>query len=462
MPSRKGGGDDGDRRRREFDPAVIRRVQNDAYAKTAWERGGGSNLYVQRDPLAAGEVIRAQRQEIPVDRETIMVFADDEPLLNWGHRCRYFLYDAADGTHYGTVNADFPPYLVDIPESYEAFHLPIQHAHAEILWPGFRLPGLLRDGPGADWYAVLFSGASNNRHTNDLEFLYRTLTGDYGVDARRIYVLNYDGTVNYSGGPHPVTSWPGDGSGYTMPVHGEGTKADLDAVLDELKGRLGPEDKLLIHTNNHGGHNGESYLVTYSGPDYGASDFADKLAELPKHHCMMVMMEQCYAGGFNAGVVASSPAVHTSIASAADEWHTSIGGDDFDPYARDWIAAMHGATPSGGALAHNPDSDSNGLIGAEEAFDYATAVKHPHDTPVYAESSWAAGECHLGKDRPWWWYVVMRKLIVRRKPGPIPEELDWLERSLPEIHKVLKDTADREGQAHDALESLIEEIATRE
>ncbi len=453
---------DRDRRRREFDPAIIKRVQDDSYVRTAWQPDGAANLYVQREPLPRDHVIRAQRQAIELDRETIMVFADDDPLLNWGHRCRYLLYDATDGSHYQTVEAQFPPYLVDIPETYEPFHLPIVHARPELIWPGIYLPGLLRDGPAADWYAILFSGASNNRHTNDLEFLYRTLTGDYGVDPGRIYVLNYDGTVNYSGSPHPVTSWPGDNTAYTMPVNAKGTKADLDGVLDDLKGRLGPEDKLLIHTNNHGGHNGESYLVTYSGSDYGASDFADKLAELPKFRCLMVMMEQCYAGGFNAGVVASSPADRTSIASAADEWHTSIGGANFDPYARDWIAAMHGATATGGALAHNPDTDGNGRVGAEEAFEYAKAVKDPHDTPVYSESSWQAGECHLGKDRPWWWYFVIRRMIVRRKPGPIPEELEWLERSLPEIRKVLTEAGDRQADAQAAVERLIEEVAERE
>jgi hypothetical protein len=77
---------------------------------------------------------------------------------------------------------------------------------------------------------------------------------------------------------------------------------------------LKADDLLLIHTNNHGGHNGtESYLCTYSGPDYLASDFAAKLGKLPKFNCLMVMMEQCHSGGFNAPILANSTATLTSV-----------------------------------------------------------------------------------------------------------------------------------------------------
>ncbi|MBS0423729.1 MAG: hypothetical protein JSR71_04715 [Proteobacteria bacterium] len=88
-----------------------------------------------------------------------------------------------------------------------------------------------------------------------------------------------------------------------------------------------------------------------------ASDFANTLATLPKHYCMMVMMEQCHAGGFNAPILAKSPATNTSVSSACLELNNSIGGAQFDPFARDWIAAIAGHTLYGGALACNPDTD---------------------------------------------------------------------------------------------------------
>ena len=41
---------------------------------------------------------------------------------------------------------------------------------------------------------ILYSGMSNMRHLNDLEFCYRMLIDRYAFDPKNIYVLNYDGT----------------------------------------------------------------------------------------------------------------------------------------------------------------------------------------------------------------------------------------------------------------------------
>jgi len=45
-----------------------------------------------------------------------------------------------------------------------------------------------------------------------------------------------------------------------MPVKDKGTKADLDAAIDDVKMKLKKDDLLLIHTNNHGGYDGPGKL----------------------------------------------------------------------------------------------------------------------------------------------------------------------------------------------------------
>ena len=72
------------------------------------------------------------------------------------------------------------------------------------------------------------------------------------------------------------------------------------------------------------------------------------------------MYEQCHSGGFNGPTIANSKAKYTTVASACVEANNSIGGAAFDPFARDWISAMAGHTPSGGALASNPDVNNDG------------------------------------------------------------------------------------------------------
>lgn len=392
---------------------TLRSIQDSAIRRLSRKRRFSTNLYVMSEVQPAKSVIHARHQAIKMKKSTAVVFVDEDPLANWAHDCRYLLHDAKSGKLYKEVKASFPPYLVNPPESFKAFHTPVVAQNPlQKKWAidkGILFPWRLRKG---ERYAILYSGASNNRHVNDLEFLYRQLVDRFYFKEDNITVLNYDGTVNYSGWPHPVTSWPGDSTAYTMPVHDEGTKQALEDAIDALKPKLKQDDLLLIHTNNHGGHNGtESYLCTYSGPDYTASDFANKLAELPAFHDLIVMMEQCHSGGFNDVVIESSTAQRTTFAAACTERKSSIGGPDFDPFARDWISAFAGADPYGGALVSDPDYDSSGKISAREAFAYADDVHDSYDSPVYSAYGIDAGDQHL--HQKWRFLFVYRDYVLK-------------------------------------------------
>jgi len=447
-------------------PNRIDYVKSGVVRNLSWAAARSTNLHIDSRVLRRGHEIMAYKQRIPLERNTIMVFADDAPRYNWAHACRYLLHDADTGELYNEVRAQFPPYMTgEVPETYEAFYQAVPIRDIEVYYPILPILRCPIRWARGNRYAVLFSGGSNNRHTNDLEFLYRTLRDIYGFPASHIYVLNYDGTINYNGNPKPVVSWPGDNTAYRMPVNGQGTKADLDSVLDTLKTRLKGEDLLLIHTNNHGGHNGtESYLCTYSGPDYLASDFATKLGTLPEFRCLMVMMEQCHSGGFNSPILAHSTAALTTVSSACEELKNSIGGPQFDPFARDWIAAMTGNTPYGGALASNPDTDGSGKVSAHEAHNYADAVKDPYDTPVYDQSSVAAGNTFLGQ-RYWYiWPIYCRLLVEVLRPyylrRPIPEFYEIMhEKLMPELREVEARLAEvstrQEAELREALTEIV-------
>lgn len=345
------------------------------------------NIYIDNERLPAGKVLAAGHQRIKLSRDTALVFEDLAPLYNWGHPCRYVLHDPDMGDPYDSVRSEFPPNLKEPRESFQIFHEPVKQINwmkEKLKKPAVagRLTNALTNALGTR-YAVLFSGASNNRHINDLEFLYRTLIDVYGFNAANIYVLNYDGTIDYSGGPHPVGNWPGDNTAYRIVVNGQGTKAAFENILDTLKANLKLDDLLFIHMNNHGGHNGtQSYLCTYSGADYLASDFAAKLATLPKFATLVVMMEQCHSGGFVSPIINNTPALATHVAAACREDRSSIGGADFDPFALDWIAAVNGTYADGSGLHLVVDSNGDGRISMSEAFTYADADKDPYDTPV--------------------------------------------------------------------------------
>ena len=411
-------------------PDILRHIQDNAIERFSMKRRMTTNMYVLDEIQTHENVIRARHQEINITKPTAVVFVDDEPKDNWSHKCRYLLYNAETGQLYREVKAGFPHYLVHPPDNYKAFHTPVVvHNPMRKVWSlrkKILFPMRFRKG---NRYAILFSGVSNNRHTNDLEFLYRHLLNQYYFDEENIRVLNYDGTVNYFGTPQPVGNWPGDNTPYTLVVNDAGTKKAFEDAIDALKTRLKPDDMLIIHTNSHGGHNGtDSYLCTYSGPDYTASDFANKISELPKFADLVVMMEQCHSGGFNDAVIESSPANRTTFAAACTEGKSSIGGPDFDPFTHDWISAIAGVDSHEGALVSDPDYDSSGKISTREAFSYADDLHHYYDSPVYSAYGIDAGDQHMHEK--WHYLHVYREFIM--------EELRILYDTLDDIVKYRK------------------------
>ena len=99
------------------------------------------------------------------------------------------------------MQAQFPPYVKARSATLRAFHEPIQlRTNAVLYHPPFfyHCPIAVPDGQR---FAILFSGMSNVRHVNNLEFMYRMLVDDYAFDEANICVLNYDGSLNYRTGP---------------------------------------------------------------------------------------------------------------------------------------------------------------------------------------------------------------------------------------------------------------------
>jgi hypothetical protein len=429
---------------------VFERIRSGVFESLAPPHRLTTNLYLDERIREKGEHLGPEFQKIVADRPCVLVFADDAPLANFGHDCRYLLHDPETGKLFREVAARFPPYLKKPPDTLRAFHEPIRvqpNPYLFRVWPILRCPIFIPDG---NRYAILYSGMSNNRHLNDLEFCYRMLIDRYGFHAKNIYVLNYDGTLNTQEGP--TATWPGDNTAYRIKVTGQGNRAAFQAAFNDLKTKMKGHDLLFIHTNNHGDNYGSgSFLCEYpSWGQYMASDFCSDLGVLPKYRSLIVMMEQCNSGGFNAPVLAASTASDTSIASAAIATQSSWASPDgnWDSFARDWIAAQIGHDPYGAALASNPDTDSDGAIEAEEAFGYALSIQNPSDSPNYDESSEAGGDITLGQRYIlWWWWCwiilpILEKYYYKPQP-PDPEFYAKVQQVLPELQKLVTPTFDK-------------------
>jgi hypothetical protein len=450
--------------------SVMQRIQSHAFEQLSFAQRETTNLHIDTRVYEKGETIGPKMQKITAPQSSILVFADDEPQANFGHACRYMLYDNKTGKFLKEMPARLPP-VRDMKQAttLKPFHEPVRFIDKPNLFkpckPFWHCPIIIPEGTR---YAILFSGCSNKRHLNDMEFLYRTLVDVYSFDPAHIYVLNYDGSLHTQEGLQTI--WPGDGTAYRIHVTGQGTKAGFEAAIDDLKGKLQRKDMVLIHCNNHGDSDtpdggitwvpNTAYLCTYpSWVPYYHTDFSNKLAELPKFRRLIVMLEQCHAGGFNASIIAKSPADATSVASAATEFKNSYVTADlnWDPFARDWIAAQAGHDPFGHALAYDPDSDHDGKIQADEAYAYANTQRDPRDSPNYSETSGAGGDIILGQVyRIWWWwcrilYYELEKVHIKLPP---PEYNKRLQKIQPELTKLVK-------KLDKTSESLYEETQTK-
>jgi len=451
----------------EREEQVLQRVRTHAFSTLSFDKRETTNLHLDEHVYEKGETIGPEFQKIAADRSSILVFADDDPRANFGHDCRYLLYDAKTGEYHHEFPARFPP-ISDVrrPKTLKPFHEPVAFVDSAIRFrwypPIWRCPIILPEGTR---YALLYSGMSNKRHLNDMEFLYRTLIDVYSFDPSHIYALSYDGTLNTQDGIQ--VSWPGDGTPYRINITGQGNRSAFEAAVDTLKTKMRSQDTLLIHCNNHGDYDGvpgTSYLCTYpSWGKYYNADFSNKLAELPKFRQLIVMLEQCNSGGFNASILAKSPAAATSVASAAIESQSSYVTADgnWDPFARDWIAAQAGHDPFGAALAFDPDTDGDGKIEAEEAFGYANAVRDPRDSPNFSESSEAGGDIGLGQQyRIWWWWCIIlyESLEKYRIKLPPVEYNERLRRVQPEFAKLTAElNKTSEGLRHE-MKSRVESL----
>lgn len=362
-----------------------------------------ANAHMYEEIVEPGTVLRGLAEKVEVETRSAVVLVDRYPRCNWAHPCEWHLYDATDGSRYRTMKAHFPPHImVSDAARTVAIHeavVPLDTAQArksrgETLEPA---RNVLLNHPG-ERFAILFSGASNNRHVNDMEFLYRTLVDVYGFATENILVLNHDGTLNYNGYPKPIGNWPGDQTAYRMTVTGAGTRAGMQDALKTVAARIQEGDLLFIHTNNHGAGPGDGvsdYCLCAYNPNaldfYYVNEFVADVKTLPVFDTLMVMMEQCRSGGFITPVVNNSPAHRTHICTAVQASDYSLGGADFDPFAEDWIAGINGQYANGDGLTQAVDTNADGRVCAAEAYAYADAVHHMGDTPRFAESLPAIG-----------------------------------------------------------------------
>lgn len=258
-------------------------------------------------------------------------------------------------------------------------------------------------------YAILHSGMSFRRHVNGLEFSFRTLVDHLSFDPDNIRVFNYDGSLRAFGeeANDPIPRWPGDKTPYRMKISGEGSCQAFRDVLVEFKQKLKPDDLLFINITGHGGHHGD-----INGPDlilypysrrYKCRDLCSDLASLPQYQSLIVLMSQCFSGGFIKPIISASTAKETAVSTATAESRPSfmdLVDRNWDAFQRNWISALSGYDVDGRALTDSRRYRMDHAVSVRQAFEFASAcrTRNIYDSPQFLAHPESAGYMTLAPD----------------------------------------------------------------
>lgn len=391
---------------------ISRAIEEAALRHMGHERSQDFVFYIDERPLPPGTWLGPRHAGLSSPR-AVLVFVDEEPTAGFAHDCRYLLFDPATGRLIAEHRARFPPYVDAWPRTYRRFG-PRKTLHPARRMPGYTpppggigigapqgsvnppaLPIAQPLGQGGRRLAVFLAGMPDPATLNTMEFGYRSLRR-LQYDPAHIRVANHLGHSPpkcakwITKGITP--DWDGaDGQPFTMQVDHPGSRGGFCAALKDLAPK--PQDSLFIHTGGHGEHDeAGSYLATTMG-SYYAREFKADLHDLVQVGELVVVMQQCFSGGFRHAVQTCGAAPNIAFASAA-AWNSKAYNDldndlDFawNSFARDWFGAQNGGYYRNGALSANPDASPAGNadahIDAVEAFLYAreTPFAHPLDRP---------------------------------------------------------------------------------
>jgi hypothetical protein len=112
-----------------IEPSISKRIQETAIGLLSDTQRRKVSLYIDETPVDPGTVLGPLFQRIRVTRESVLVFVDDNPFANFGHECRYLLFDPRSGELQRAHYARFPPYLHGLPPTYRSFFEPSAPSH---------------------------------------------------------------------------------------------------------------------------------------------------------------------------------------------------------------------------------------------------------------------------------------------------------------------------------------------
>ena len=178
-------------------------------------------------------------------------------------------------------------------------------------------------------------------------------------------------------------------------VRGESNRANLDQWFLEVGGKLPPGDRLFIYLTGHGGKGDDqnNHFYQWHNQKVSVRDLVGLLDKLPAEVDVVLVMVQCYSGGFaNAIFQEGQSAKGLSnahrcgfFATVSDRVAAGCTPDidevNYKEYSSSVWAAIRGQTRSGEPIAR-PDYDGDGKTSLAEAHAFTILASDTIDIPV--------------------------------------------------------------------------------
>ncbi|GEM_PF-3217412 len=352
----------------------------------------GLGIFVTESPLKPGTDVTTLKHTVKtIETSQWMVFIDYHPGANWSHACMYVFIDASDGS-IETIRDVWAPTML---KSMIRKTGPDPFGGQNRIAPKPKRVSERESRSADNLWAVILSGGydSGNNHVrywNDCSSIYTTLTEVYGYLDDHIIVAISDGTnpaADQSNGQNSDPDLDNDGDDDTMYSC---TRANLSTIFGNLATTLDSSDSLFIFTTDHGsGQYGVPGQPTsqnlWNGEEIWDYEFADLLEPINCRE-MFLTLEPCFSGGFVNDVIEMNSTVARVISTAANdhEYSWAMGPDYvYDTYVFHWTAAVRGEDAYGNPV--DADSNNDGEVSMQEAYNYALAMDQDDEHPQYGE-----------------------------------------------------------------------------
>ncbi|HEY2839911.1 MAG TPA: C13 family peptidase, partial [Pirellulales bacterium] len=179
-------------------------------------------------------------------------------------------------------------------------------------------------------------------------------------------------------------------------IRGGSSPENLDRWFDEVGKTLKPGDRLVIYLTGHGGKGQDiqnPHFYMWQRRQWPMKDFVTRLDKLDPQVRVVLVMVQCYSGGFancifnegdsKKGITAANrcgfyATVHNRPAAGCTP---DIAEENYQEYSSSFWSAICGQTRTGQPVAP-PDYDGDGKVSFAEAHAYTVLTSNTIDIPV--------------------------------------------------------------------------------